>query len=74
MGGGALGQFVAWIGALLNSAQLHDKTWFLVLLLVGLFSFGFIAMVVYVIAGPDGMEALSHALAGAPPATAPRSL
>jgi len=46
MGGGALGQFVACIGALLNSAQLHDKTWFLVLLLVGLFSFGFIAMVV----------------------------
>jgi hypothetical protein len=56
MAGGAIGQFVAWIGAVLNTARLEDKTWFVVLLLLGLFSFGFIAMLIYVIAGPDGTE------------------
>jgi hypothetical protein len=52
--GGVIGQFVAWIGAVLATAQLEDKTWFLVLLLLGVFSFGFVAMLAYVIAGPDG--------------------
>lgn len=52
--GGALAQFVSWIGAVLNTSQLEDKTWFIVLLLLGLLSFGFIAMLVYLIAGPDG--------------------
>ncbi|HVB77264.1 MAG TPA: hypothetical protein VNI34_05615 [Candidatus Nitrosotalea sp.] len=56
MAGGAIGQFVSWIGAVLNTARLEDKTWFVVLLLLGLFSFGFIAMLIYVIAGPDGTE------------------
>jgi hypothetical protein len=59
MAGGAIGQFVAWIGAVLNTFKLEDKSWFLVLLLLGLFSFGFIAMLVYVIAGPDGTETVS---------------
>jgi hypothetical protein len=39
---------------LLNTSQLESKTWFLVLLLLGIFSFGVIAMLAYVIAGPDG--------------------
>jgi hypothetical protein len=47
-------QLIAWIGAVLNTAKLEDKTWFLVLLLLGLASFGFVAVGVYVIAGPDG--------------------
>jgi hypothetical protein len=47
-------QLIAWIGALLNTAKLEDKTWFIVLLLLGLASFGFVAMGVYLIAGPDG--------------------
>jgi hypothetical protein len=51
--GGSIAGLVAWIGALLNTAQLEDKAWFLVLLLLGIFSFGFIAMLAYVIAGPD---------------------
>jgi hypothetical protein len=55
--GGALGQFVAWIGALLNTAQLDDKTWFILLLVLGLLSFGFVAMLVYLIGGPDGTRA-----------------
>ncbi|HEY8168599.1 MAG TPA: hypothetical protein VIF84_07785 [Candidatus Limnocylindrales bacterium] len=56
MAGGAFGQFVAWIGAVINTAYLEDKTWFVVLLVLGLLSFGFIAMLVYVIAGPDGTK------------------
>ena len=52
--GGGIAQFVAWIGALINTGQLADKTWFLVLLLLGIFGLGFIPMLVYVLAGPDG--------------------
>jgi hypothetical protein len=52
--GGGLAQFVAWVGALVNTAELQDKTWFLVVLLLGLLSFGFVALLVYVLAGPDG--------------------
>jgi hypothetical protein len=52
--GGALAQFVAWIGAVLNTSRLEDKTWFIVLLVLGLLSFGFIAMIVYLVVGPDG--------------------
>jgi len=51
---GAIGQFVAWIGALVNTSRLTDKLWFIVLLVLGLLGVGFIAMLVYVIAGPDG--------------------
>jgi hypothetical protein len=51
---GGIGQFVAWIGAVVNTSRLDDKTWFVVLLVLGLLSFGFIAMLVYVLAGPDG--------------------
>lgn len=54
--GGAVAGLVSWIGALLNTAQLEDKAWFVVLLVLGLFSFGFIAMVAYVIAGPDSQR------------------
>ena len=54
MVGGAIAGLVAWVGALLNTAQLDDKAWFVLLLILGLFSFGFIAMVAYVMAGPDG--------------------
>ena len=51
---GFIAGLVSWIGALLNTAQLEDKTWFIVLLVLGLLSFGLVAMVAYVIAGPDG--------------------
>ena len=49
-----IGGLVSWIGALLNTWQLESKTWFAVLLLLGIFNFGFFAMIAYVIAGPDG--------------------
>ena len=51
---GFIGGLVSWIGALLNTSQLEDKTWFIVLLVLGLLSFGVVAMFAYVIAGPDG--------------------
>ena len=57
---GSLIQLVAWIGALMNTFALTDKTWFVVMLVGGLLGFavgvaGFAAMVAYVIAGPDGL-------------------
>jgi hypothetical protein len=51
--GALVAQFVAWIGAVINTARLADKTWFIVLLVLGVLSFGFVAMVIYVAAGPD---------------------
>jgi hypothetical protein len=48
----AITQFVAWVGAVVSTAGLADKTWFVVLLVTGLLGFGFIAMIVYLIAGP----------------------
>ena len=51
--GGLIAGFVAWIGALLNTWQLESKTWFAVLLLLGIFNLGFFAMIAYLVAGPD---------------------
>jgi hypothetical protein len=50
---GALTAIASWIGALLNTARLEDKTWFVALLVLGLFSLGWVAMTAYVLAGPD---------------------
>ena len=54
--GGFVGGLVSWIGALLNTAQLDDKVWFVVLLLLGIWNLGVFAMIAYVIAGPDGQH------------------
>ena len=53
---GLIGGLVSWIGALLNTSQLEDKTWFVLLLVLGVLSFGLVAMIAYVIAGPDGTK------------------
>jgi hypothetical protein len=53
----AIAQFVAWIGAVLNTSNLPDKGWFIVLLVVGLLGFSFIVTLIYVIGGPDGAPA-----------------
>jgi hypothetical protein len=55
--GGLIGGLVSWIGALLNTSQVESKGWFLGLLLLGIFNFGFFAMIAYLIAGPDGTSA-----------------
>ena len=52
MVGAAIAQFVAWVAAVANTAGLPDNTWFVILLVTGLFSFGFVAMIVYLVAGP----------------------
>jgi hypothetical protein len=51
--GGTIAAVVSWIGALLNTWQLEDKTWFASLLALGLLGFGVVAMIAYVVAGPD---------------------
>ena len=64
--GGVIAGFVAWIGAVLNTWQLESKAWFVGLVLLGIFNFGFIAMIAYVIAGPDGKAAAAARVAPAP--------
>jgi hypothetical protein len=59
--GGFMAGLVAWIGALLNTVQLEDKTWFVLLLVLGILSFGLFAMIAYVIAGPDGTKPSTQA-------------
>ena len=54
--GGSIAAVVSWIGALLNTWQLEDKTWFASLLALGLLGFGVLAMIAYVVAGPDGTK------------------
>ena len=54
--GGTIAAVVSWIGALLNTWQLEDKLWFASLLALGLLGFGVIAMIAYVLAGPDGTK------------------
>lgn len=67
--GGVIAGFIAWIGAALNTWQLESKAWFVALVLTGIFNFGFIAMILYVIAGPDGKAAgaprIAHEAVGA---------
>jgi hypothetical protein len=53
LAGGTVAALASWIGALLNTWQLDDKTWFVALLVLGLLSFGWVAIAAYVIAGPD---------------------
>jgi hypothetical protein len=54
IGGGTVVAIAAWAGALFNTAKLDDKTWFILLLVLGLASLGWVAMIAYVVAGPDG--------------------
>ena len=54
--GGTIAAVVSWIGALLNTWQLEDKLWFGSLLAGGLLGLGVVAMIAYVVAGPDGAQ------------------
>lgn len=66
--GGLIAGFVAWIGALLNTWKLESKTWFVGMVLLGIFNLGFFAMIAYLIAGPDTATPtpqVAHARAGA---------
>jgi len=52
--GGLIAGLVSWIGALLNTWQRENKGWFVGLLLLGIFNFGLVAMIAYLVGGPDG--------------------
>ena len=58
--GGMVVQFVAWIGAVINTNRLVDKTWFNILLWVGIAGMVLGAlvwwglMIAYIVGGPDG--------------------
>ncbi len=66
---GAGAGVASWIGALLNTARLEDKTWFVSLLALGLLGVGLLAMVAYVLAGPDGTSRDAATAGGAPALT-----
>jgi hypothetical protein len=63
---GTLAAIASWVGALLNTSRLDDKTWFVLLLVTGLVSLGWVAMVAYIFAGPDssGQDTTPSARAG----------
>jgi len=70
---GAIAQLVAWIGALVNTYALADRTWFVVLLLAGVFGLvglaiaGFVAMIVYLLIGPDSTAPAAARTLAVPP-------
>jgi hypothetical protein len=65
---GGIIQFVGWIGALVNSWRLPEKTWFVLLLILGLIGHvvGLVMMIVYLLAGPDSTKLLPAAPAAQP--------
>jgi len=75
---GVLMQVAAWVGALVNTNKLQDKTWFLVLLIGGILGLGhgilgFAVMLAYIVAGPDG-TAYQQPQAPIPPASMPNDI
>jgi len=48
----SIAQLAAWIGALIATAPIENKAWFVILLVAGLLGFGLIAMLVYLLAEP----------------------
>lgn len=64
--GGLIGGLVSWVGVLLNTWQLESKTWFAVMLLMGIFNLGFFAMIAYLVAGPDSATSAKPNQAPAP--------
>lgn len=63
-------QFVAWIGAMVNTVRSSDKTWFVLLLVLGLFGLQFFIMIAYLLAGPD-VPRTPYANVPMPPPVAP---
>lgn len=54
---GTVAAVVSWAGALLNTGRLEDKAWFTALLVSGLVSLGWVALIAYVLRGPDSTQA-----------------
>jgi hypothetical protein len=66
--GGELAAVASWIAALFNTWHLEDKSWFVALFALGVFSLGWVAMIAYVVAGPDttGPRAARFGVAATP--------
>lgn len=47
---------VAWVGAMVNAAQLAQPLWLLIVLLTGVFGVGLAGMIAYAIGAPDSIE------------------
>jgi hypothetical protein len=64
---GTVAAVMSWLAALLNTWQLPEKPWFWFLLALGLLGFGVVAMIGYVVAGPEDtrLAAARPELAGA---------
>ncbi len=60
---GTIAAIVSWVGALANTARLENKTWFTTLLVSGLVSFGWVAMIAYILRGPDSSTATAASAA-----------
>ncbi|MFI5286859.1 MAG: hypothetical protein ACHQ4F_11130 [Candidatus Dormibacteria bacterium] len=56
---------------MINTARSRDKTWFVLLLVLGVLGFQFIMMIVYLIAGPDVQGLQPPSMAYPPPAPPP---
>lgn len=74
---GGVVKLAAWIGALINTYRLQEKTWFVVLLVGGLIglAFGLVgdaAMIAYMVAGPDEVVAPPPRVAIPSPQPAPQ--
>ena len=84
--GGLVTQFVAWIGAVINTNRLVDKTWFNILLWCGVAGIvlnfigalgallGWGLMIVYLVGGPDGMAEQPMMMRPTAPVEPPRTL
>lgn len=53
----SVAQLVAWVGALIETAALENKTWFVVLLVTGILGLVLVPMLVYLLAEPDPRRA-----------------
>jgi hypothetical protein len=51
--GAAFAGLASWIGALLNTSALERKTWFIALAVLQVLNLGLLAVLAYVVAGPD---------------------
>ncbi len=58
---GTIAAIASWVGALANTARLANQAWFTTLLVSGVVSFGWIAMIAYILRGPDSTTATAPA-------------
>lgn len=61
LGGAAVCGLAAWIGALLNTSTLERKTWFIALAVLQVVNLGLLAVIAYIVAGPDGTRRANSA-------------